>query len=221
MQYVLYNIVTTSHCARAARPGKFRFGTKPTMASARQRALLSHLAPSHAPRPVHAATDYTAHYGPNKFKHAIAAGEKQIGMWSGLGSSLAADVLADSGFDVRPRHEPPARVPNRSRSTADYCCSTALPVSSLGPSSPLPSPGRSGCCWIQSTLPRVRRTYLISCWRWTAASTRLRSSGLRGTTAWSSRSCSTLVPGLCWSRTSPPSRRLRPQLRACATRPAA
>jgi 4-hydroxy-2-oxoheptanedioate aldolase len=37
--------------------------------------------------------------GPNRFKVAIAAREKQIGIWCGLGSALGADILADSGYD--------------------------------------------------------------------------------------------------------------------------
>lgn len=35
----------------------------------------------------------------NAFKHAIAEGRLQIGLWSSLCSSIAADVLSDSGFD--------------------------------------------------------------------------------------------------------------------------
>ena len=69
--------------------------------------MLRHLAGSvgngtpHAVGARASASDYAAHYGPNKFKQALHERKKQIGMWSGLGSSLAADVLADSGFDVR------------------------------------------------------------------------------------------------------------------------
>ena len=37
--------------------------------------------------------------GPNTFKEALVAGKKQIGMWSGLGSSLSTDILSDSGYD--------------------------------------------------------------------------------------------------------------------------
>lgn len=35
----------------------------------------------------------------NKFTHAIAAGEKQIGLWVGLCSALTADITANAGFD--------------------------------------------------------------------------------------------------------------------------
>ncbi len=35
----------------------------------------------------------------NAFKHAIAAGQLQIGLWSSLCSNIVADIIGDSGFD--------------------------------------------------------------------------------------------------------------------------
>jgi 4-hydroxy-2-oxoheptanedioate aldolase len=35
----------------------------------------------------------------NRFKHAIAAGQLQIGLWCSLCSNIAADILRDAGFD--------------------------------------------------------------------------------------------------------------------------
>jgi 2,4-dihydroxyhept-2-ene-1,7-dioic acid aldolase len=35
----------------------------------------------------------------NRFKQAIAAGQVQIGLWSSLCNSIAAEIVADSGFD--------------------------------------------------------------------------------------------------------------------------
>ena len=35
----------------------------------------------------------------NRFKHAIATGELQIGLWSSLSSNIAAEIVSDSGFD--------------------------------------------------------------------------------------------------------------------------
>ncbi|MGE0733544.1 MAG: HpcH/HpaI aldolase/citrate lyase family protein [Alphaproteobacteria bacterium] len=35
----------------------------------------------------------------NEFKHAIAAGRLQIGLWSSLCSSIAAEIVSDSGYD--------------------------------------------------------------------------------------------------------------------------
>src|SRR5215831_16881794 len=35
----------------------------------------------------------------NEFKHAIAGGRLQIGLWSSLASNIAAEIVSDSGFD--------------------------------------------------------------------------------------------------------------------------
>jgi 4-hydroxy-2-oxoheptanedioate aldolase len=35
----------------------------------------------------------------NAFKHALAAGQLQIGLWSSLASNISAEVIADAGFD--------------------------------------------------------------------------------------------------------------------------
>jgi 4-hydroxy-2-oxoheptanedioate aldolase len=35
----------------------------------------------------------------NAFKHAIAAGRLQVGLWSSLASNIGAEAVADSGFD--------------------------------------------------------------------------------------------------------------------------
>lgn len=37
--------------------------------------------------------------GRNAFKQALAVGEQQIGLWSGLASPIAAEILAGAGFD--------------------------------------------------------------------------------------------------------------------------
>ena len=36
---------------------------------------------------------------PNTFKHALAAGRRQVGLWNSLCSNIAADALASSGYD--------------------------------------------------------------------------------------------------------------------------
>jgi 4-hydroxy-2-oxoheptanedioate aldolase len=41
----------------------------------------------------------TTEFQRNAFKHAIAAGKLQIGLWSSLCSNIAADIISDSGFD--------------------------------------------------------------------------------------------------------------------------
>src|SRR5215469_8399525 len=35
----------------------------------------------------------------NAFKHALAQGRLQIGLWSSLCSNMAAEIISDSGFD--------------------------------------------------------------------------------------------------------------------------
>ena len=35
----------------------------------------------------------------NAFKHALASGRRQIGLWSSLCSNIAAEIVSDSGFD--------------------------------------------------------------------------------------------------------------------------
>ena len=34
-----------------------------------------------------------------EFKHALAAGQVRIGMWSGMCSTVATEILCDAGFD--------------------------------------------------------------------------------------------------------------------------
>jgi 4-hydroxy-2-oxoheptanedioate aldolase len=41
----------------------------------------------------------TTDFRRNAFKHAIAAGKLQIGLWSSLCSNIVADIIGDSGFD--------------------------------------------------------------------------------------------------------------------------
>jgi 4-hydroxy-2-oxoheptanedioate aldolase len=50
----------------------------------------------------------------NRFKHAIAAGELQIGLWCSLCSNIAVDVVRDCGFDwllIDTEHSP-NEIPN-------------------------------------------------------------------------------------------------------------
>ena len=42
---------------------------------------------------------HTVEFQRNAFKHAIAAGQLQIGLWSSLASNIAAEIISDSGFD--------------------------------------------------------------------------------------------------------------------------
>lgn len=35
----------------------------------------------------------------NHFKHALAAGRQQLGLWSSLSSNYTVEVIADAGYD--------------------------------------------------------------------------------------------------------------------------
>ena len=35
----------------------------------------------------------------NPFKQALAAGERQLGLWCGMASAVSAEILAGAGFD--------------------------------------------------------------------------------------------------------------------------
>ena len=44
-------------------------------------------------------SEWPGHLPRNAFKQALAKGERQIGLWSGLASPVAAEILAGAGFD--------------------------------------------------------------------------------------------------------------------------
>ncbi len=44
-------------------------------------------------------TEWPGSFGRNRFKQALAKGERQLGLWCGLVSPIAAEILATSGFD--------------------------------------------------------------------------------------------------------------------------
>jgi 4-hydroxy-2-oxoheptanedioate aldolase len=43
--------------------------------------------------------EWPGHLPRNAFKQALAKGDRQVGLWSGLASHIAADILAGAGFD--------------------------------------------------------------------------------------------------------------------------
>jgi 4-hydroxy-2-oxoheptanedioate aldolase len=43
--------------------------------------------------------EWPGHLPRNAFKQALAKGERQIGLWSGLASPIAAEIVAGAGFD--------------------------------------------------------------------------------------------------------------------------
>ena len=44
-------------------------------------------------------TDWPGHLPRNAFKQALSRCERQVGLWSGLASSIAAEIVAGAGFD--------------------------------------------------------------------------------------------------------------------------
>ena len=43
--------------------------------------------------------EWPAHIPRNTFKQALAKGQRQVGLWSGLASPIAAEIIAGAGFD--------------------------------------------------------------------------------------------------------------------------
>lgn len=44
-------------------------------------------------------SDRASNYPPNKFKQALARGERQVGLWCALASPVATEIAAGAGFD--------------------------------------------------------------------------------------------------------------------------
>jgi len=43
--------------------------------------------------------DWPGNLPRNAFKKALSSGERQVGLWSGLASPIAAEIIAGAGFD--------------------------------------------------------------------------------------------------------------------------
>src|SRR5271165_4505125 len=43
--------------------------------------------------------DWPGNLTRNSFKQALSTGERQLGLWSGLASPIAAEIIAGAGFD--------------------------------------------------------------------------------------------------------------------------
>jgi 4-hydroxy-2-oxoheptanedioate aldolase len=66
----------------------------------------------------------------NAFKHALAAGQLQIGLWSSLCSNMAAEIIADSGFDwiLLDTEHSPNEIPNLMAQMQAGMRGTATPI---------------------------------------------------------------------------------------------
>lgn len=66
----------------------------------------------------------------NAFKHGLAAGKLQIGLWSSLCSNIAAEIISDSGFDwiLLDTEHSPNEVPNLLQQLQAVQRGTATPI---------------------------------------------------------------------------------------------
>ena len=66
----------------------------------------------------------------NAFKHALAAGKLQIGLWSSLASNVAAEIISDSGFDwiLLDTEHSPNEIPGLVSQLQAVQCGTATPI---------------------------------------------------------------------------------------------
>jgi 2-keto-3-deoxy-L-rhamnonate aldolase RhmA len=66
----------------------------------------------------------------NAFKHAIAAGQLQIGLWSSLSSNIAAEIVSDSRFDwiLFDTEHSPNEIPGLIAQLQAAACGTAAAV---------------------------------------------------------------------------------------------
>jgi len=66
----------------------------------------------------------------NAFKHALAAGKLQIGLWCSLCSNIAVDIVSDSGFDwlLLDTEHAPNEIPDVLAQLQAAECGAAMPV---------------------------------------------------------------------------------------------
>jgi 4-hydroxy-2-oxoheptanedioate aldolase len=66
----------------------------------------------------------------NAFKHALAGGQLQVGLWSSLCSNIAAEIISDSGFDwiLLDTEHSPNEVPNLLQQLQAVQRGTATPI---------------------------------------------------------------------------------------------
>jgi 4-hydroxy-2-oxoheptanedioate aldolase len=67
---------------------------------------------------------------PNRFKHALAAKQLQIGLWCSLCSSIAAEIVSDSGYDwlLLDTEHSPNEVPDLLSALQAVAPGTATPI---------------------------------------------------------------------------------------------
>jgi 4-hydroxy-2-oxoheptanedioate aldolase len=118
---------------------------------------------------------------PNRFKHALAAGQLQIGLWCSLCSSIAAEIVSDSGFDwlLLDTEHSPNELPD---------LLAALQAVALGPATPIVRPAWNDTVLIKRILDIGAQTVLLPYVqnadeaRRAVAATRYPPAGVRGVT---------------------------------------
>ena len=118
----------------------------------------------------------------NAFKHAIAGGHLQIGLWSSLCSNIVADIIADSGFDwiLLDTEHSPNELPG---------LLSQLQALARGPASPIVRPAWNDAVLFKRILDIGAQTLLVPYVqnpdeaRRAVAATRYPPAGIRGVTA--------------------------------------
>ncbi|MBV9076247.1 MAG: HpcH/HpaI aldolase/citrate lyase family protein [Methylobacteriaceae bacterium] len=117
----------------------------------------------------------------NRFKHALAAGELQVGLWCSLCSNIVVDVVSDSGFDwlLLDTEHSPNELPN---------VLSQLQASRSGTATPIVRPAWNDAVLIKRFLDIGAQSLLIPFVqnveeaRQAVAATRYPPAGLRGIT---------------------------------------
>jgi 4-hydroxy-2-oxoheptanedioate aldolase len=117
----------------------------------------------------------------NRFKHALAAGRLQIGLWCSLCSSIAAEIVSDSGFDwlLLDTEHSPNELPD---------LLSALQAVAMGPATPIVRPAWNDTVLIKRILDIGAQTVLLPYVqnadeaRRAVAATRYPPDGIRGVT---------------------------------------
>jgi 4-hydroxy-2-oxoheptanedioate aldolase len=119
---------------------------------------------------------------PNRFKQGLAAGRLQIGFWCSLCSSIAAEIVSDSGFDwlLLDTEHSPNELPD---------LLAALQATAGGSASPIVRPAWNDTVLVKRILDIGAQTVLLPYVqnaeeaRRAVASTRYPPGGIRGVTA--------------------------------------
>ena len=74
--------------------------------------------------------EWPGHLPRNTFKQALSKGERQVGLWSGLASAIATEIIAGAGFDWIVIDTPPVLPISDARVIADLSDGVLMVVNS-------------------------------------------------------------------------------------------